>query len=330
MDAGGGKARRPRAKVKHFDPVKVGDRLQHLCTLRDVGFVWDGTSYPSSRNDTPDIAALLLHARALKILAEETSSGFPAQGDVRQMLVNLDDAYNILEIGADKRAQMVIANTAADRWRTMMKHVYVLKLSKKYVHPTLAEITELLEMPEIENLVGNSRVPVAQEAVSSNRDELIRNSDGFPDFVALGVDVADIDDVDFNDADEDDIDVAEPMLLQQGCAEEVEVIACACNCPLCATNAVILSDTDCADQLDDQSSNSDRAEGVAPAEATKGKQKPTTTPRKKGSKKAMKKKKPKKKENKPPKQPLKPREWQTRRSWTPRKRRRHAEYQQQR
>ena len=136
--------RRPRPVTQRFDVEALVDAWRPLCRIRQNGFEWDGSSYPSGHRGVPNLESLHLHAPALHPLLLLAPCGFPSHLDVEAAIHQLDGELSILKTPGVFSARA--SSLAADGWRTMCKHLYDLRLSgADCIYPVVAQLVALIE-----------------------------------------------------------------------------------------------------------------------------------------------------------------------------------------
>lgn len=144
----GAKDRAPRPRTMPFAPKEMARDMKELAEHRFPGFAWDGSEYTAlGRTLTPCVASLQRHAKPLKFLLKKVPTGFPAQQSMRNWMLALQEEHSVF---GDKtpEAAFVAANSGADNWRIMTKHVYMLARDQKIVcFPEVAELVNMIMLP---------------------------------------------------------------------------------------------------------------------------------------------------------------------------------------
>ena len=117
--------RRARPLTIHFDPCALATKLGDLARLKPqvLGFNFEGSDYEScSRTRAPNADGLEQHADALLRMLELYPTGFPSFSDLRSALLTLQSHFSIYT-DCPPAHHYRATTDAADRWRTMLKHV---------------------------------------------------------------------------------------------------------------------------------------------------------------------------------------------------------------
>ena len=90
--------RKPRARTSHVDEGSLQAAWEEYTRLSDPGFAFDGSSYGKPlRSLCGDLQGLSQHAKPLGDLLTLAPSGFPSQGNARQVLLALHTKYKMLK-----------------------------------------------------------------------------------------------------------------------------------------------------------------------------------------------------------------------------------------
>ena len=145
-----GKWRKPRAKTSFFCEAKLIEEWGPLCALRDIGFPWDGSGYPSPKRGLAiSRPHLILHYAALRLLLRISPTGFPSYGKLCFVITSLHSTYKILGVGEQCSDVPRQAGLAADRWRIMTKDVYRIAVDLKNRKRECHEIESLIACLEL-------------------------------------------------------------------------------------------------------------------------------------------------------------------------------------
>ena len=203
------KVRARRPSVSNFEAADLAAALFPLAGLRATGFRWDGSDYTAlGRNHVPHQASLSQHAEALAIICGFAPSGFPAHATLRNTLLLLQNKHNVL---GDHPAHRLFreASVAAENWKIMCKHVYVIKKQNiEITHAALMGAVAKIRLPdkfpdtapetpakELRPVDVQGMFPEELGSIDKTGDELISDTDGeeLPEIDVYGVDESDCD-----------------------------------------------------------------------------------------------------------------------------------------
>ena len=144
------KARKPRTCYDKFDMPAMEENFKEITSLRNPGVEWNGEGYQKKRDDPPDPRSLKDWSMLLRALFAGCPSGYPYQTQVTDLVMRL--VVSVPEILSEVPAEWKdlsqddVAARIADKWRTMMKHIVVIKseYEKTGETPNFKEIAELV------------------------------------------------------------------------------------------------------------------------------------------------------------------------------------------